>query len=88
MEQFRNRIRIRATLVVCLLLVLAAVIVSLYEQRRELCYCIHGFTTSGHEAIWYTSSYEVSGDTIYYFNIDGSRVDIMAPYTLVDNCED
>jgi hypothetical protein len=88
MEQFRNRIRIRATLVVCLLLVLGAVIVSLHERRRDLCYCIHGVTPGGHEAIWYTNNYEVSGDTVYYFNSDGSRVNIMAPCTIVDNCED
>jgi hypothetical protein len=88
MEQFRNRYRVWSTVTVCLLLILAAAIVSLVNMRRDLCYCIHGFTANGHEAMWYTNNYEVSGDTVYYFNSDGSRVDIMAPCTIVDNCED
>lgn len=88
MEQFRNRYRTWSTVAVCLLFIVGAVFIALAGMGRDYCYCIHGVTPGGHEAMWYTNNYEVSGDTVYYFNSDGSRVNIMAPCTIVDNCED
>jgi hypothetical protein len=38
-----------------------------------------------HDAIWYTDTISFDGDTIYYFNSDGSEVRIYPPYILIDN---
>ena len=38
-----------------------------------------------HDAIWYTNTISFDGDTIYYFNSDGSEVRIYPPYILIDN---
>ena len=61
-------------------------------NRKEYKYEIHGkvyVPTSGlnpmHDAIWYTDTISFDGDTIYYFNSDGSEVRINPPYILKDN---
>lgn len=33
-----------------------------------------------HSAIWYTNAISFDGDTVYYFNSDGSEVRIYPPY--------
>ena len=38
-----------------------------------------------HDATWFTDSISFDGDTIYYFNSDGSEVRIRPPYILIDN---
>ena len=38
-----------------------------------------------HDAIWYTDTINFDGDTIFYFNSDGSEVRIKPPYILKDN---
>lgn len=60
--------------------------------NKEYKYEIRGkvyVPTSGpnpiHEAIWYTDTISFDGDTIYYFNSDGSEVRIKPPYILKDN---
>jgi hypothetical protein len=35
-------------------------------------------------AIWYTDTIGFDGDTIYYFNSDGSEVRINPPFILID----
>jgi len=61
-------------------------------KRKEYKYEIHGkvyIPTSGlnpmHDAIWYTDTISFDGDTLYYFNSDGSEVRIYPPYILKDN---
>lgn len=61
-------------------------------NRKEYKYEIHGkvyVPTSGmnpmHDAIWYTDTINFDGDTIFYFNSDGSEVRIKPPYILKDN---
>jgi hypothetical protein len=61
-------------------------------NRKEYRYEIHGkiyVPTSGvnpmHDAIWYTDTINFDGDTIFYFNSDGSEVRIKPPYILKDN---
>jgi hypothetical protein len=61
-------------------------------NRKEYKYEIHGkvyVPTSGvnpmHDAIWYTDTINFDGDTIYYFNSNGSEVRIKPPYILKDN---
>ena len=41
-----------------------------------------------HDAIWYTDTINFDGDTIYYFNSDGSEVRIYPPYILIDHTLD
>lgn len=38
-----------------------------------------------HDAIWYTDTINFDGDTVYYFNSDGSEVRIEPPYILKQN---
>ena len=38
-----------------------------------------------HDAIWYTDTISFDGDTVYYFNSDGSEVRIEPPYILKQN---
>ena len=40
-----------------------------------------------HDAIWYTDTLGFDGDTLSYFNSDGSKVTIRPPYTLIDNAK-
>jgi len=61
-------------------------------EWKEYKYEIHGkvyVPTSGlnpmHDAIWYTDTISFDGDTLYYFNSDGSEVRIYPPYILKDN---
>ena len=61
-------------------------------NKKEYRYEIHGkvyVPTSGlnpmHDAIWYTDTISFDGDTIYYFNSDGSEVRIIPPYKIIDN---
>jgi hypothetical protein len=61
-------------------------------NRKEYKYEIRGkvyVPTSGvnpmHDAIWYTDTINFDGDTIFYFNSDGSEVRIKPPYILKDN---
>jgi hypothetical protein len=60
-------------------------------NRKEYKYEIHGkvyVPTTGlnpmHDAIWYTDTISFDGDTLYYFNSDGSEVRINPPYVLID----
>ena len=41
-----------------------------------------------HDAIWYTDTINFDGDTIYYFNSDGSEVRIYPPFILIDHTLD
>jgi len=59
--------------------------------KKEYKYVIHGkvyIPTSGpnpmHDTIWYTDTISFDGDTLYYFNSDGSEVRINPPYILID----
>jgi len=58
-----------------------------YEIKGKVC-----ITTpkekSMSDAIWYTDTINFDGDTIYYFNSDGSEVRINPPYILIDNTLD
>lgn len=72
------------------ILILLTVILSSCE-RKNYKYEIHGkvyVPTNGasglHDAIWYTDTISFDGDTIYYFNSDGSEVRITPPYILID----
>ncbi len=63
--------------------------------RKDYKYEIRGrvyIPTSGvnpmHDAIWYTDTISFAGDTIYYFNSDGSEVRINPPYVLIDKTLD
>jgi hypothetical protein len=38
-----------------------------------------------HDVIWYTDTINFDGDTIYYFNSDGSEVRIYPPFILIDH---
>ncbi len=73
-----------------LITLVAMVLFSCGEKKYK--YEIHGkvyIPTSGvnpmHDAIWYTDTIGFDGDTIYYFNSDGSEVRIKPPYILIDN---
>jgi hypothetical protein len=70
---------------------IVAVLLLLSCNRKEYKYEIHGkvyVPTTGinpmHDAIWYTDTISFDGDTIYYFNSDGSEVRINPPYILID----
>jgi hypothetical protein len=41
-----------------------------------------------HDAIWYTDTISLDGDTLYYFNSDGSEVRIYPPFILIDHTLD
>ena len=63
--------------------------------KKEYRYEIKGkvyVPTSGtnpmHDAIWYTDTISFDGDTLYYFNSDGSEVRINPPYILIDHTLD
>ena len=75
-----------------LLLVLFTIAMIFSCVTKEYKYEIHGkvyIPTSGldpmHDAIWYTDRISFNGDTLYYFNSDGSKVTIRPPYILIDN---
>ena len=60
--------------------------------KKEYRYEIHGkiyVPTSGlsglHDAVWYADSIDYSGDTLFYINSDGTRVNIRPPYKLIDH---
>lgn len=64
-------------------------------NKKEYRYEIKGkvyVPTSGtnpmHDAIWYTDTINFDGDTLYYFNSDGSEVRINPPYILIDHTLD
>jgi hypothetical protein len=70
---------------------IVAVLLLLSCNRKEYKYEIHGkvyVPTTGinpmHDAIWYTDTISFDGDTIYYFNSNGSEVRINPPYILID----
>lgn len=63
--------------------------------KKEYRYEIRGkvyVPTSGlnpmHDAIWYTDTISFDGDTVYYFNSDGSEVRIRPPFILIDHILD
>jgi hypothetical protein len=63
--------------------------------KKEYRYEIKGkvyVPTSGtnpmHDAIWYTDTINFDGDTLYYFNSDGSEVRINPPFILIDHTLD
>jgi hypothetical protein len=75
------------------ILVLALLLFSCTEKKYK--YEIKGkvyVPTSGtnpmHDAIWYTDTISFDGDTIYYFNSDGSEVRIRPPFILIDHTLD
>ena len=41
-----------------------------------------------HDATWFTDSISFDGDTVYYFNSDGSEVRIYPPFILIDHTLD
>lgn len=64
-------------------------------ENKKYRYEIHGkvyVPTNGisglHDAIWLTDTISFDGDTLYYFNSDGSEVRITPPYTLIDKSLD
>lgn len=73
-------------------LIFALVIILVSCNKKDYRYEIRGkvyVPTSGinpvHDAVWYTDSINFNGDTIYYFNSDGSKVKINPPYVLIDH---
>jgi hypothetical protein len=78
-----------------LLLTLLTIIMISSCITKEYKYEIHGkvyIPTAGvhpmHDAIWYTDTISFDGDTLYYFNSDGSKVTIRPPYVLIDNTKE
>jgi len=74
---------------VSILVILTLVLLTCGDKKYR--YEIHGkvyVPTNGisglHDAIWLTDTISFDGDTIYYFNSDGSEVRINPPYTLID----
>jgi hypothetical protein len=64
-------------------------------ENKKYRYEIHGkvyVPTNGvsglHDAIWLTDTISFDGDTLYYFNSDGSEVRISPPYKLIDKSLD
>jgi hypothetical protein len=64
-------------------------------NKKEYRYEIRGkvyVPTSGlnpmHDAVWYTDTISLDGDTLYYFNSDGSEVRIYPPFILIDHTLD
>jgi len=73
-------------------LVFLIILVTFSCNRNKYRYKIYGkiyVPTAGlhpiHDAIWYTDTIGFDGDTLYYFNSDGSKVTIRPPYILIDN---
>ena len=73
-------------------LLLISVLSILFSCKREYKYKIIGKvyipsngTTSMHDAVWYTDTIGIDGDTLYYFNSDGSEVRIYPPFILKQN---
>jgi hypothetical protein len=73
-------------------LVFLTILITVSCNRNKYRYKVLGrvyVPTSGpnpmHDAIWYTDTISFDGDTLYYFNSDGSKVTIRPPYTLIDN---
>ena len=73
-------------------LVFLIILITFSCNKNKYRYKIYGkiyIPTSGlhpiHDAIWYTDTISFDGDTLYYFNSDGSKVTIRPPYTLIDN---
>ena len=73
-------------------LVFLIILITFSCNRNKYRYKIYGkiyVPTAGlhpiHDAIWYTDTIGFDGDTLYYFNSDGSKVTIRPPYTLIDN---
>jgi hypothetical protein len=58
-----------------------------YEIKGKV-YVPTSGTNPMHDAIWYTDTINFDGDTIYYFNSDGSEVRINPPYILIDHTLD
>ena len=61
-------------------------------NKKEYRYEIHGkiyIPTSGlsglHNAVWFADSIDYSGDTLFYINSNGTRVNIRPPYKIIDN---
>ena len=55
---------------------------------KDYKYEIHGTVLTVHgvrKATWFTDTISFSSDTIYYFNTDGSKVEIVPPYKI--NCK-
>lgn len=58
-----------------------------YEIRGKVYVPTSGLNPM-HDAIWYTDTISFDGDTIYYFNSDGSEVRIRPPFILIDHILD
>ena len=58
-----------------------------YEIKGKV-YVPTSGTNPMHDAIWYTDTINFDGDTIYYFNSDGSEVRIHPPFILIDHTLD
>lgn len=75
--------------------IILLLLISFSCSKKEYRYEIRGkiyIPTSGinpmHDAIWYTDTISFDGDTIYYFNSDGSEVRIIPPFILIDHTLD
>jgi hypothetical protein len=55
-----------------------------YEIKGKV-YIPSNGSTCMHDAIWYTDTIGIDGDTLYYFNSDGSEVRIYPPFILKEN---
>jgi hypothetical protein len=76
-------------------IIILSLVVFFSCNRKKNKYEIHGkvyVPTNGisglHDAVWYTDTISFDGDTIYYFNSDGSEVRINPPYILIDKTLD
>ena len=58
-----------------------------YEIKGKI-YVPTSGTNPMHDAIWYTDTINFDGDTLYYFNSDGSEVRINPPFILIDHTLD
>lgn len=52
-----------------------------YEIRGKI-YIPSNGPTSMHDAVWYTDTFNMDGDTLYYFNNNGNEVRIYPPFTI------
>ncbi len=73
-------------------ILLITVLSVLFSCKKEYKYEIKGkvyIPSSGptcmHDAVWYTDTIGIDGDTLYYFNSDGSEVRIYPPFILKEN---
>jgi hypothetical protein len=71
-------------LLICLLLASCTTKEHKYEIRGKV-YIPSNGPNCMHDAVWYTDTIGIDGDTLYYFNSDGSEVRIYPPFILKQN---